>query len=465
MPCSIQQLEQIKNICRLVQVCKAWRTAVQQSNACLTDISCTLWLSCTSEEHAAATTIFAEDLAQFNQWLKGYAGTVRSIDIGVPGVIAGNPVVRNLIKHAHSALGLALSAATQTEAATKDIRQAAAAVQQVSVVSRQLQLQSFTCPNFMASPSVLAGLPAATLTQLELEAPELAGKLSRYHGQLWRATGNPYSWNMDEVGLSTIDLVHLTALQQLHVEVSAGLKAIRLPQQLRTLELTYDVESEMPLFANPQLQLQQLTLHNSKVTAEDLVSLTQLQQLTRLELSHMNMDHILQAAPAWQQLAEQLVGLKLRCWPGYRSVAGVEDVFQVLGQLKYLQELQIELSPDLALQENDIAHLSALTNLTQLRLHLNERCRAALDSHSFYGALQQLSELQHLTVYRLNKLDVLQTIGNLRQLTYLHLYGLSQKVQQEGLGYLTGLHSLCELHGFNGCSDELLMQFWADVQP
>lgn len=498
--------EDQQNVCRIAQVCKTWRTAVQHSEACLTDIMCSLLLPCNPEAHAAAIADFADKLAQFAQWITRYAGTVRSIQVDIPGVMAESPAIRSLIKLAHSVLGLGLKAAAGTQVLPVSSSQATAAQAAGSVAAMPLQLRSFSCSNFLAKPLVLSALPAATLTLLEFREPDLAGQLSMGHPQV--ATGNPDSWDTKEVGLMTIDLVHLTALQQLIVHASAGLTALRLPQQLIALDLEYGDDTEPPLsFASPHLQLQQLTISNSKDTAEGLLQLKQLQQLTKLELNYADMDYVLEAAPAWPQLAGQLVALELSCSekdtgevlcsvyevsktmqalslltsltrleliclledPNSEDLEDVEAVSCVTGicqrlkPLTNLQALRLDLDCWLDLQDHDILHLSALTSLTQLSLYLYEQSRA-LESSNMSAVLHKLSRLQHLSLSQLQDVDPLQVVGTLRQLTYLQLHGLPQDVQQQGLRYLTGLHRLQELRGFESCSDEMLQQFWADVR-
>lgn len=74
-----------QNICRLVQVCKAWRKAVKQSRACLTNVRFSRELLSDAEKPLAAAAGITAELGRCAHWLSAYAGTVRSIDLEIKG--------------------------------------------------------------------------------------------------------------------------------------------------------------------------------------------------------------------------------------------------------------------------------------------------------------------------------------------------------------------------------------------
>lgn len=56
-----------QNICSMLQVCKAWRTAVQHSDACLTNLIFRRKLPYPAESTAAIAAV--AELVQFAQWV------------------------------------------------------------------------------------------------------------------------------------------------------------------------------------------------------------------------------------------------------------------------------------------------------------------------------------------------------------------------------------------------------------
>lgn len=255
-----------QNICRLLQVCKAWKNIAQQTTSCLTHVSYSKELVSSSAEAVAA---FIEDLVWFTRWVTSYAGIIRSINLDVDCCSAICTEVGSLRSLAQRVfvLGLkAAAAATHQSSLTADDHDAADAVCTSTCKQCLLQLRSFTPSSLMTHNSVLSALPAATLISLYISVPK---DVQAY--QSLAALSNLRSLRIDssegslgEGYMTSINkLSRLTGLVLHNLKGTSGLPL--LPRLLRQLDIYVDGDEEayrwrpVTLYLSHLVRLQQLT--------------------------------------------------------------------------------------------------------------------------------------------------------------------------------------------------------------
>lgn len=140
------------------------------------------------------------------------------------------------------------------------------------------------------------------------------------------------------------------------------------------------------------------------------------------------------------------------------ALPSVRTVCNSVKQLIRLQRLVIDLHNWDPLYATDVLHLSGLTSLTSLQLHLDGQ----IDSAVITAVLLELTNLQHLHLSDLKEVSALPVIGKLQGLTHLSLIGLTHEAQQ-CFWYLARLRKLQQLHGFEAVDRMVLRRTWPDT--
>jgi hypothetical protein len=340
--------DDVQTVCRLLQTCKTWRTALQQCAAGNLRIH-------RGSPRPEQDMESMQDLALFCSWLKQHAGLVGSVNFQGPNT----GIFRTRGRDAYCDAAEQLLALGLQEAA-------AAAPAAVTPMRNPLQLRSCSI-SCVRSPALLLALPMS-VTRLDLQYSEAwrsglcfdSSSIAAAVAQLSQLRSLDLSGNMGNACLAAVgQLAHLTDLDINQVDVRAnGTAAGRcdlhlLPQQLQHLVLTVSSEtrpSAVALGHVTALKTLNLTLHCSTAPGSSLPSsltaltvwqreegatagsaqylgLTALQQLQRLlvefgwdqpqlllqlsalealtdvELCYMDAVSAQRAAPAWQQLS------------------------------------------------------------------------------------------------------------------------------------------------------------------
>lgn len=299
-----------------------------------------------------------------------------------------------------------------------------------------------------------------------------------------------------------LDFSHLTGLQALNLNVRRSVAAADLPQQLQSMQLTCLGPAVSTFNLTSLSQLHTLNISSSRDSPADLLKLQHMQQLSELHLGYTNGDAAVAATAVWSKL-QHLKGLQfeLPCIAsqmasiiqaisllteltrlkidskGDEVVPAVDDVqadqqamtdamtrmrriCHSLRHLTSLKSLQLDLHCWVALQQDDLQHLSHLNGVTRLSLNVKE----LKDRTSAIAMLLELTQLQHLALWNIDDLSVLPVVGKLCGLTYLSLRGLPPNAQHQGLKHLTRLRNLQKLSGFGSCSKEVMKKFWSRLR-
>lgn len=534
-------------VCNLLQVCKAWRTAVHQSGAAITNID------------TAISPKVGElpKIAHLAAWISLYPSLIRTISITREHHDDGQTNVetcRRLLE-----LGLRLAAAGTSKAADPCPALGAMPLGAGSRTHHRWALQRFNC-DLEASPAMLTALPAATLTRLALscinpsEMPLIAASipglsrlqelvaisrhftsgqpsadckllaaveslkqlrilhlgcvqnmvcLQRLPIQLQQLTIQVAPVPGTETAVQT-DLGYLTNLKRLEIDVDSDW-SIRpgsvLPANLTFLCLETNDRNSIRHFGITTLQhLQYLSMGCAMLELRTLTTMSQLQQL-HLTDQQVGVWNDTTYAQQWSKLSMlRSLGVHADCEdPGSvislcssaGKAAGITNLdlllvctFQDLDAeevelaasmslcpfLTTLQELQ-DLSLSLPLGEDfvrhvclakhDLLHLTCLTGLT--RLHV--RASGGADDTIVCALVAALSQLRCLSLpnHRLTTAP-LPSMGLLKGLQRLELCSYKRVDAEFGLNFLTGLHRLTHLGGFDKACESALTSFWTALR-
>lgn len=369
---------------------------------------------------------------------------------------------------------------------------------------QELQLR-ITTRNKPISPQNIAAIGRLSrLTSLNIQGVQEIQSLQQLPTQLQELTVL--------VGSGRLDLGHLVCLHSLELW-SKGLLAAGsiLPPYLECL-LLHSNTGDAPI-ANLSIaslqQLRCLRVYGPVLDAHQLQSLVAMSELQQLDLYCQNLEAATATAEVWPQLP-MLCDLGLKCCssevqdleavcaaaiyatgitrlaldlrspekfedamhdPAAGAAAavvpleyGVVHACEHLTGLVGLQELDINVSGLTfgCLADRDALYLSSLTNLTSLYM----RGSGGVDDTVLCALAVKLTELHNLVLYNCNYILTAAPLPALGELTKLHLLYLSpyEAANAEvGLKFLTGLHQLRHLDGFDAASDEALQAFWAAV--
>lgn len=449
-----------ENICSIVQICKAWRSAVQHSEAGQTDIIINKRRRMYFDDPTITdvVTCVAAKVVQFARWLPLHAGIVRSIsiDCDVQNVGSKLEVLKALAQHV-LVQRLQASSATIHTASAVGSSEHVRACKQISTASgvlmpRLLRLESLECCNFLASSSIVSAAPAATLTRLEISVPKRAttqwrkalSSLSNLRSLSLECSHSLCSYSSSISKLTTLtelslpylldaeileslpqqlrkldfvyerddyleaDLSYLTKLQQLHAEFDLY-PAIdfHLPPQL--LEFHIFSPGDFKLVDDLRLtslqQLQCLKLHGSIDAPEQLLLLNEMKQLRSLDLYHHSSTHILAASPIWSQL-EHLVAFKMdfTC-----TTMNLASVMHTVSSLTRITSLEFYLACVATDEEDAEAEEAAYDDISSICKYVTSLTR--LQNLGIYFDIDvdedhqdEMLHLSHLT--KLTRLDI-----------------------------------------------------------
>lgn len=460
-----------QNICKIVQVCRAWREAVQQSNARITVVSFQRAKAESPDEVAADL----RRLQQFVKWVSLYPGMIRSIGVNAT---CWHPESTTAQARDVLAAGLgAVGAAHDISSAMHGLAGHSNPCQAVSSATanrqRLFQIESFICGYDLVSSMLLSALPAASLTQLKilllpqatksrLAVAEELGKLSNLrslHIQVSAFAVCPFAveWTLDEyfsslsnltkltdlfmhrlpydcqwnllptqlnkldLGLSgrldktaDLDLSHLKHLQQLRAVCNGTVRA-DLPKGLQMLKLSTS-NSLLPAlsaFDIPSMQhLQRLKLAPAPAMynpqPEHLLSLNNMQKLVEIDLRYSRTSEALIAAPTWGML-QHLVALELEVTS---TVPQMAQLIEAISLLEGLTKLDI----DAMKPSEDDDHVSPTEAIEAARDRIANVCRSLVH----LTRLRKLRiSLEHWVEYNL---DDLMHLSNLTGLTCVSIY-------------------------------------------
>jgi hypothetical protein len=404
-----------KALCAAESTCMAWRAAVQQ---CSLDAACSLDIALTVDEPEPQKC-----LSSFACWLPKHAGLVRSITADVKDIAhvqgpcsarqydlvyqrieAAQQLLTNALQATAAqaaAVGEPATAAVpaQTAAASSSTAQGSAAAvhttQQQQQQQQHINMKQFSS-NCLVAPSLLAALPAHSLTRLglNLKLPtaftgrQLAGSSS---------ISDAVPGSSEAVAAA---LAQLSSLQELHISGYTATSRVNLPgaciaglaqlSMLTSLQITGDWDLDL---GNHLAQLLQhplpvrrlhIVTHSDIVGVFDLAQLTQLQELTTSMLFEPG-----SALPAQLQrlhLMQRLDGEE------FLEVPWGSQSMDLVMQLQQLQFLHIELTHDVQDRMVRLARLPALQHVS-LRLRTAEATAAAAAAPAL-GQLPQLRELR-----------------------------------------------------------------------
>lgn len=265
------------NICKLLQTCKSWKAAVQQSSAGLTEIN----LSCDFQSVERPLQV----MTSLSAWLPKCLGLVRRLNISTTRNSTWDPNAESAAVLAAAEALLAFSLQAEVHQLLQGGATAAAAmgVHLEPQLRRRLQLQQYSS-NTLTSLRVISALPAATLTRLalsELDSSSALTALSRFTAlqQLDLECNAAF-----EIELPNISMMQcLTELRLDQFDLSSGLA--QLPRQLQQLTVFSLIGGYVADLQYLQ-QLQRLHFDTSNVASEQWIFPAQLQQLTILGMGH-----------------------------------------------------------------------------------------------------------------------------------------------------------------------------------
>lgn len=467
-----------QTVCSLLQVCKAWRTAVQQckSGQVSIVISGVSWKT-DRVGRSAARTQWMQRFTAATSWLRTYPGLVGSVSLSPSHV--GQAAWETAIN---------LLASTLHESAPRMRKPWALSIYSINEqLMSSLAATNVTALIFSGSADDWFEV-APMVTQLtklqQLSAMEMSGAIELSQS------------------IVTSDLLSLTGLQslsmlELHCPAS-GINVLHIPTQLTSLGMYYEIEWEQ-----------------QEPLAWVLQRLPQLQQLTiKYWFEYGNLKQL-------ESLAPQLTALQeVKLTPEWATMMLGSGTW--LGRLPALQSLWIDNSDNNTLERDEfvdfIADLASTTTLTRLELLVelepNTSCvgeqLARLTTLQYLyiskcpkmtpeGAQQltqltsltyldlgpsgvddaglslialHLTNLKHLAISRSPDdeeefgLGPMPILARLSGLTHLTLNGdMQEHTAQLALRYMTGLSQLEKLGGaFTEAGDEALEEFWAAVQ-
>lgn len=492
----------LRAVCSLLQTCKAWRAALQQCTAGHLSINVG---TCPAIHQP-------KRLSRFAVWLTKHSGLVGGLNF-----LHRHPATADLCAAAEQVLALSVQhAATRVAAAG---------------TAPLLRLRSVSL-DFLYSPLLLQALPAAALTQLSvmelcqrpahlsLNSSSITAcfrQLSNLQHLFADAERNPVNnaclaavgqlqlltkLQVSRVGhggdlsllpgqlrqlhlevccsasegsnsSSTVDLAHLTALQQLNLLVQGDPGAgSSLPASLTGLTVCGNSSSggsSLRHFSFAPLQrLQQLQLCDA-MEVQQLQALSSLSALSSLALTYNNIRHASDAAAAWGHLpALKSLYLSHHCHVALNELGdGLEQhrlgraanlallhglaaatsltgftwygMFlkpdepwcQHLSSLQQLRKLQLIYQPPF--NRADVLQLAALTNLTALRIS----AATAVDDAAAAGLALRLTNLQQLYLDGVKMISAaaLPVIAALTGLTQLRLYTCTSAAVADKLGH------------------------------
>lgn len=495
-----------QNICRLLQVCKAWRACVQQSAAGLTIL----------EALSDAELKDLPKLADIAAWISKYPSLLHSISL--------NRRVSGWEHAKHSAsmaarfleLGIQLAAAGGASGAALQT----AGIPTTTATKQRWGLQSYRS-NLGVAPAVLSALPAPSLTELRLHqlAPTSLTAVVTHVQRLTNLcelsirgyTYTPESCsrllsalaplqNLVDLGLGrvepshlqqlplqltglqvdvdsgVINLEHLTSLQVLHL--TAGYvdePGSALPTQLMVLYLKADDDAPIAPLGITNLQnLQMLDIGSYIEDAQELLSLTTMQQLEVLHLGNQMADQNGVAGPVWAELTI-LKSLGVVCSSDDLDIlrAQWEGAGQAGGITRLIMDLEYEGPPDGDSDDEEVSMLSmceSFTALKQLEMLTLDVKTSAGTGDIVYGRLvdHDALHLTALTGLRDLCLDVLGGVDDTvvcalaTTLTQLDCLLLPQAVLSTAplpaIGSLTNLEQL-ELRNYKKADAQFGLQF------
>lgn len=426
-----------------MQVCKAWRAAVQHSCAGVTELK--VYLPADESKVLAI-------LANLGSWVTKYAGLVSSISIlQHHSILVQRPnaqelyhvVVSRLLEQSLQQAAASVSAPNQTQSTSSGVPG-----------QRVWRLQSFRY-NKHITPAMISALPAASRTTLDLDSrlavpPAIAGPLQQltklrhlvlnpYDSYNWMPTNilavlsNLHNLTHLEVGNTAVadlchlpkglqrlemcmtsgrvDLGHLTRLKELELSSRKVVDASSvLPAQLERLELNSgDLESNPNYIAHLGIsRLQHLTyldIYETVVDAGQLLSLTALAKLQELHLCKQDNTMVENTSAVWPSLT-MLKTLQLHLYPNDPTTALAELVVSAAGKVTGLTCLYLTIEwtwyarRDLEQQVSGVVpmkvceHLRGLSQLQDLHVKLCPVLNVGMVAPS--GALH-LSALTALT--------------------------------------------------------------------
>lgn len=417
-----------RDICTWLQVCKAWRTVIQQSAASTIDVTLT------NVKFGKINTSLKQlnRISSFAGWLVHHSGLVRSLiirfeeayetdshskpvleaakrlaDYGVQAAACESGALLRLVSYTstvpHSAgFFAALSAATLTQLKLSKLPDSSSWCTLSQLINLRrvcFSMEGSTTPIMDSCLQQLGSLKQ--LTTLRLADMPLGGNMQLLPTQLQDLALNYMELlpeghaNDDNVPSTLLDLQHLTCLRTLFVGAEQLADGSSVPPNLQGLHLAVRWPAGGLDGVTDLHQVTSITISEGAAHISGLSNLPQLQDFTLYLYPH---DNIMQAAAAWHdfplrclylgaellstgelQLLMQHVAAatkltKLILGVRYLHPENVDAeptsivVCRHLRALKELKQLRLNIFAPFAFEVQDAQHLTALNGLTNLKL-------------------------------------------------------------------------------------------------
>lgn len=512
-------------VCTLLQVCKAWRAAVQQSASGLLSVQY-VWKGSIGQ---------LPKLLGFAGWLANHMGMVSQLSIYHQGLSSTNradaaalmesakQILPFGVQTAAAAAASGLGALQHLHTYISSIPATAgllAALPAATLTQLELRIDSISCP---VTLSMLSNLQRLCLTPLRAQTTNSClqeiGRLQQLlHLEMWNVgpdadmqllptqlqqlqlvyyggyRGSPVT----PAATVTADLQHMTCLQCLRLEAGRLSAGSSLPCNLQSVSLQARLPPEGLVGLDSLHQVSSMQLEGCGMRSDQIRDLQRHTSLTHLSLGMQLDANAMQSAAYWHKLPLCVLRMAANTLPGGQlhllmshiaaatqltqleiSISDVLDleahglaICERLVPLKQLRSLKLGIGQPYDFSVQDAQHLAALTRLTSLDL-----CRKGsgpyLDAPTISLLAVSLTQLRLLclgvgsepfTAACRASMPALPVIGKLRGLESLCVGKLEGEEAHRGLKFLTGLSRLTLLDGLQEAGADALSAFWATIR-